>query len=525
MKNDNGLNAHPAKVLLVILDGWGIADDYSVSAMDQANIPFYRSLLQQYPNSRLSASEEAVGLPKGQMGNSEVGHTNIGAGRVVPQELIRIAGAIKSGSLEKQATFQEFIHYIVQNKKPLHLIGLVSDGGVHSGIEHLFGLLDLFSKYALPKIFIHAFTDGRDTDPRSGITFINQLEDKCKECGVGEVATIIGRYYAMDRNKRWERTEKAYKLLTNGEGKLFSSAEDAIQNSYAENITDEFIEPCVINPAGIIREGDAVLNFNFRTDRGRQLSEALSQNPVEGTDMKPIKDLYYVTMTRYDESYRNVPVFFDKENLTQTLGEVLAQAGKRQIRIAETEKYPHVTYFFNGGREQPFENEKRILCPSPKVLTYDLKPEMSAYEIKNKIVPEIQDGWADFICLNFANPDMVGHTGNFNAAVKACEAVDECLKDVVTSALSHHYTCIIVADHGNADKMRNADGSPHTAHTLAKVPFILVTPQISETIQLREGVLGDLAPTILHLMDLPIPSLMTGQVLVKEKEVSVEAVS
>jgi 2,3-bisphosphoglycerate-independent phosphoglycerate mutase len=510
---ENTCAVPPAPVILIILDGWGIAQDPSVSAVDQARLPFYRSLLEKYPHNRLRASEEAVGLPKGQMGNSEVGHMNIGAGRVVPQELIRIAGAIENGDIEQNPDFTDLIRYVKEQEKPLHLIGLVSDGGVHSSIEHLFGLLKVFQKYNIPQVYIHAFTDGRDTDPRSGKGFLEALEAHCQACQTGRIASIIGRYYAMDRNHRWERTEKAYDLLIKGEGQRFATVSQAMQASYDQNITDEFIEPCVILPEARIKPGDAVLNFNFRTDRGRQITEVLTQHEVEGYDMHPVP-LHYVTMTRYDDTYTGLDVLFDKENLSQTLGEVLAQAGKKQIRIAETEKYPHVTFFFNGGREEPFENEKRILCPSPKVATYDLQPEMSAYDIRDQILPELEQRSADFICLNFANADMVGHTGNFSAAIRACEAVDECLKDVVTTAIANGYRCVIIADHGNADKMLNPDGTPNTAHTLAEVPFILAAND-ADRYQLGSGVLGDVAPTILQLMNIPQPPLMTGKALVQ----------
>ncbi|MEM6828960.1 MAG: 2,3-bisphosphoglycerate-independent phosphoglycerate mutase [Bacteroidota bacterium] len=497
------------KVILMILDGWGIAKDQSVSAIDQAHTPFVDSLFQKYPNSTLEASGLAVGLPEGQMGNSEVGHMNIGAGRVVYQDLVKISNAVTDGTLHDNDTLKATIDYAKQNNKPIHLIGLLSDGGVHSHIDHLKGLLDVFSKNELKDVFVHAFTDGRDTDPKGGAVYVSSLIDHMSK-STGTLASITGRYYAMDRDKRWERVKLAYDALVHGVGEKTSDPVESLKASYESDVTDEFIKPIICADAKI-QEGDVVLCFNFRTDRGRQITEALTQQDFPEQGMSKMK-LHYVTMTNYDHSFTGVNVMYDKDNLTMTLGEALEKDGKKQIRIAETEKYPHVTFFFSGGREQPFDGEKRILCPSPKVATYDLQPEMSAQDIKDKIIPELNEKSADFICLNFANPDMVGHTGVFEAAVKACETVDQCTEAVVNAALANDYLSIIIADHGNSDIMINPDGTPHTAHTTNLVPVIVVDNEFRGGV--KSGKLGDLAPTILTFIGTDIPEEMSGDVLI-----------
>jgi 2,3-bisphosphoglycerate-independent phosphoglycerate mutase len=504
------------KVLLMILDGWGLAVNKKVSAIDHAKTPFISSLYSQYPNSKLEASGLAVGLPAGQMGNSEVGHMNIGAGRVVYQDLVRINKEVEEKELDSNPVLLEAIEYAKKNNKNIHLIGLLSDGGVHSHINHLKGLLTITHKHDLKNIFVHAFTDGRDTDPKGGAAYLSDLIAHMNKT-TGKLASIVGRYYAMDRDKRWERVKLAYDLLVKGVGVKSSNAIQAVEQSYAENVTDEFIKPVVMvnekqEPVATIHEDDVVLCFNFRTDRGRQITQSLTQQDFPEQGMKKL-NLYYVTLTNYDDSFQNVKVIFDKDNLNNTLGEVLANAGKKQIRIAETEKYPHVTFFFSGGREEAFPGESRLLCPSPKVATYDLKPEMSANDIKDAIIPELKKREVDFVCLNFANPDMVGHTGVFEAVVKACETVDACAAAVTTAALENDYTTIIIADHGNADYMINEDGTPNTAHSTNLVPCILVDKTFKGTIS--NGKLGDLAPTILTLMGLPIPKEMTGNVLIK----------
>jgi 2,3-bisphosphoglycerate-independent phosphoglycerate mutase len=504
------------KVLLMILDGWGIAKNKNVSAVDQADTPFIDSLYGKYPNSRLEASGLAVGLPDGQMGNSEVGHMNIGAGRVVYQDLVRINKALQDKELLQNKVLSDAFGYALKNKKKVHLIGLLSNGGVHAHIDHLKGLVSMASEKGISDLFVHAFMDGRDTDPKSGLEFLKDLSNHLEKTG-GKVASIIGRYYAMDRDKRWERVKLAYELLVRGTGEQAADPLAAIKKSYAENVTDEFIKPVVITgqggkPTATIAEGDVVVCFNFRTDRGREITQVLTQQDFPDHGMKRL-DLYYVTLTNYDDTFKDVKPVFEKDNLENTLGEVVAEAGKKQIRIAETEKYPHVTFFFSGGRETVFEGETRILCPSPKVATYDLQPEMSAHDIKDKIIPELDAKSADFICLNFANPDMVGHTGVFEAAVKACETVDRCAQKVTEAALRNDYATIIIADHGNADMMINADGTPNTAHTTNLVPCILVDG--SWRGRLRDGKLGDLAPTILTLMGLPRPAQMTGNVLLE----------
>lgn len=502
------------KVILIILDGWGIAKDPRVSAIDKADTAFIDSLYTKYPHSKLQASGLAVGLPEGQMGNSEVGHMNIGAGRIVYQELVRINNAVKDKELNKEKVLLDAFDYAKKNNKKVHFIGLVSDGGVHSHINHLKGLCSIAKENNVNNVFIHAFTDGRDTDPKSGLGFLKDLQDHLKT-STGEIASVVGRYYSMDRDKRWERVKLAYDAMVKGEGKKTNDVLKAVEASYAEGVTDEFIKPVIRTdasgkPVAVIEQGDVVLCFNFRTDRGREITEVLTQQDFPDFGMKKL-DLYYITMTNYDETFKNVKVIFEKDNLNNTLGEVLERAGKKQIRIAETEKYPHVTFFFSGGREAEFKGEKRILCPSPKVATYDLKPEMSAFEIRDKIIPELQKKEPDFVCLNFANPDMVGHTGVFEAAVKACETVNKCAEAVVNEALKNGYTSIIIADHGNADMMINEDGSPNTAHTTNLVPCILVDNDYKKPI--KDGKLGDLAPTILALMGIEQPKDMTGQSL------------
>ncbi len=497
------------KVILLILDGWGIATNKKVSAIDAANTPFMDEISKSYPHSTLEASGLAVGLPEGQMGNSEVGHMNIGAGRVVYQDLVKISNAVEDGSLGSNKSFVQAIEYAKTNNRSIHLIGLLSDGGVHSHINHLKGLLTSLDKEDVSNVFVHAFTDGRDTDPKGGINYVQDLLHHMSET-TGTLATVTGRYYAMDRDKRWERVKLAYDAMIHGVGAQKEDVIGAIKESYAENITDEFIKPIICSDAKI-QENDVVICFNFRTDRGRQITQALTQQDFPDHGMKK-RNLHYVTMTNYDDSFHGVNVMFDKDNLTRTLGEVLEANGKRQIRIAETEKYPHVTFFFSGGREREFDGEKRILCPSPKVATYDLQPEMSAAEIRDKIISELHSQSADFICLNFANPDMVGHTGDFDAAVKACETVDQCAKAVVDAALANDYLSILIADHGNSDMMINPDGTPNTAHTTNLVPLIVVDKEFKGS--LKNGKLGDLAPTILKFMSIEAPAEMTGEILI-----------
>ena len=499
----------------MILDGWGIAANKKVSAVDQARTPYYHQLLQKYPHSQLDASGLAVGLPAGQMGNSEVGHMNIGAGRVVYQDLVRINKAVEEKELDHNPVLVDALRYAKENNKALHLMGLLSDGGVHSHIIHLKGLCSIAGNAGLSNVFVHAFMDGRDTDPKSGQGFLEDLQRHMQK-STGAVASVIGRYYAMDRDKRWERVKLAYDLLVNGTGEKSNDPVKAVKASYDAGVTDEFIKPIVITdasgkPKATIREGDVVICFNFRTDRGREITQVLTQQDFPDHGMKKMK-LYYVTMANYDDTFKDVKVIFDKDNLENTLGEVLARAGRKQIRIAETEKYPHVTFFFSGGREEPFSGESRILCPSPKVATYDLKPEMSAADIRDKIIPELEKKSADFICLNFANPDMVGHTGIFEAAVKACETVDQCNQAVTEVARKNGYSIIIIADHGNSELMINDDGTPNTAHTTNPVPCILVDDAYKGSI--HNGKLGDLAPTILTMMGVPIPKEMTGKILI-----------
>lgn len=502
------------KVLLIILDGWGITQDPAVSAIAQAKTPFINSLYEKYPHAQLRTDGMNVGLPEGQMGNSEVGHTNLGAGRIVYQDLAKINRAISNGTLKNEPDLKRAFEYAKTNNRKVHFMGLVSDGGVHSHIEHLKGLLTAAHQEGLTEVYVHAFTDGRDVDPHSGKYFIADLQNHLEKTG-GKLASIIGRYYAMDRDRRWERVKKTYDLLRFGKGAPSKNALSSIEQSYAAGISDEFIEPITMlnsegKPMATIENDDVVIFFNFRTDRGRQLTEVLTQKEHGTFDMTTLP-LYFVTLTNYDDSFGNIHVIYNKEHLHDTLGEVLEGNGKKQIRIAETEKYPHVTFFFSGGREVPFEGEKRILCPSPKVATYDMMPEMSAYSLRDMILPEIENETADFICLNFANPDMVGHTGDFEAAMKACETVDICAEAIVKKALESHYATIIIADHGNSETMINADGSPNTAHTTNPVPIIVVDPDIAAV---KDGILADIAPTILHIMGVPKPEIMDRESLV-----------
>lgn len=502
------------KAILLILDGWGYGKHDNSDAISQSKTPFFNSLISKYPNSKLEASGEAVGLPAGQMGNSEVGHMNLGAGRVVYQELGRINKAVKEKELDTHPILTEAFSYAKQNNKQVHFIGLLSDGGVHSHINHVKGLCDAAKANNVDQVFIHAFLDGRDTDPNAGVAYIQELQQHLATSS-GTIASVIGRYYAMDRDNRWERVKKAYDLLVNGIGTPTSNITQTIQQSYDQNITDEFILPIVQAdafgmPIATIQPGDVVICFNFRTDRGREITIALTQKdfPEQGMHALP---LHYITMTGYDDTFKNVQVLFTKDDLSNTLGEVLETYQKNQVRIAETEKYPHVTFFFSGGREKEFTNEKRIMVPSPKVATYDLKPEMSAAEITEAICKELQTGWPDFVCLNFANPDMVGHTGVFGAVVKAVETVDGCLQRVVECGMANGYSFIILADHGNADYMINPDGSPNTAHTTNLVPCILIDKDLH---QIKDGKLGDVAPSILRIMNIPVPAIMSGEVLV-----------
>lgn len=501
------------KVILMILDGWGKSPDPKVSAIENANTPFVDSLYSKYANADLRTDGMNVGLPEGQMGNSEVGHMNLGAGRIVYQDFAKINKAVQDDTLKNETTLKAAIDYAKSNNKPVHFLGLVSDGGVHSHINHLKALITIAENNGIQKSYVHAFTDGRDVDPKSGKGFLTDLEEFCSDKKT-VLASVIGRYFAMDRDKRWERVKKAYDLLCFGKGTKSTNAVESIKTSYEAGITDEFIEPIVLSkdeaPIAKISEDDVVIFFNFRTDRGRELTEVLSQKNFPEFEMQKMP-LYYVTLTNYDDSFEGVKVVYDKDNLKDTLGETLSKAGKTQIRIAETEKYPHVTFFFNGGQETPFVGEKRILCPSPKVATYDLQPEMSAFEIRDKIIPEIENETADFICLNFANPDMVGHTGDIQAAAKACETVDSCAQSIVEAALKHGYSTLIIADHGNSETMINPDGSPNTAHTTNPVPLILVD---KDRKFIHNGVLGDIAPTILKIMGIEQPSAMTCKPLV-----------
>lgn len=502
------------KVLLMILDGWGKAPNPNVSAVDLAQTPFIDSLYTTYPNATLRTDGLKVGLPEGQMGNSEVGHMNLGAGRIVYQDFVKINLAVENNTLAQEKVMVDALNYAKTHQKKVHLLGLLSDGGVHSHINHLKGIINICHQTGLTDVFVHAFMDGRDVDPKSGIGFIQEIETHLQKTS-GKLATVIGRYYAMDRDKRWERIKLAYDLLVNGIGTQSFDAKETLQKSYENGITDEFVKPIVMvdekhQPIATVDEDDVIIFYNFRTDRGRELTQVLSQKDFEQFGMKKLR-LYYVTMTNYDETFQNIKVVYEKDNLSETLGEILEKNNKTQIRIAETEKYPHVTFFFSGGREKEFRGEKRLLCPSPKVATYDLQPEMSAYEITTAIIPEIANKTADFICLNFANGDMVGHTGNLNAAIKACETVDTCVKSIVEKANEHNYTTLIIADHGNCETMLNEDGSPNTAHTTNPVPIILVD---SELKSIKSGILANVAPTILKLMGIEKPPIMNQESLV-----------
>ncbi|MEY4876098.1 MAG: hypothetical protein RL708_1247 [Bacteroidota bacterium] len=534
-------NTTQHKVILIIMDGWGKGLGDSTDAVSQANPTFVNNLYKQYPNSELITHSEWVGLPNGQMGNSEVGHLNIGAGRIIYQDLLKIDIAVREKKLEENKALLDAINHAKQNNCTLHLMGLVSEGGVHSSMNHLKALCSIVMAHEVKNVCIHAFTDGRDTDPKSGKNYLADLEKFIKEnnsiekitnpsplgegtkgevekkkdffnrCNI-KIGSIVGRYYAMDRDKRWERVKQAYDLLVNGIGSESASVADAITSSYNNNITDEFILPVKIKDNfSPIKENDAVICFNFRTDRCREITQVLTQQDFHEQNMHTL-NLHYTTMTRYDDTYKNVHVIFDNNNVESPLGEVLAKYGKKQIRIAETEKYPHVTFFFNGGREEPFVGEQRIMIPSPKVATYDLQPEMSAYPMKDAIVAELKKGEVDFVCLNFANADMVGHTGVFEAVMKAVKTVDECVKEVVTVGLENGYTILLTADHGNADYMRNPDGTPNTAHTKNPVPLFFIDK--NEKPDLKSGKLADLAPTILSWMGIEIPSVMTGEILI-----------
>jgi len=497
------------KVILMILDGWGITQDPKVSAIYNAKTPYINALYDKYPNAQLRTDGEHVGLPEGQMGNSEVGHMNLGAGRIVYQNLARINKAVREKTLGKEKVLLDTFKYAKENNKKVHLLGLVSNGGIHAHINHLKGILDVAKENKVDNVFLHAFTDGRDCDPKSGTFFINDIQEYMKKT-TGELATVTGRYYAMDRDNRWERVSEAYHGIVNGVGTKTTDAMATINKNYQEGLTDEFHKPIIItNEEGTakakIEEGDAVIFFNYRTDRGRELTNALCQNDFPDYGMKKL-DLYFTTITLYDASFTGINVIYNNDNIKNTLGEVLAEAGKKQIRIAETEKYPHVTFFFSGGQETPFKGESRILRNSPKVATYDLKPEMSAYELKDALCEDLEKGEADFVCLNFANGDMVGHTGIMEAAIKACEAVDICAKEVIETGLANGYSTLLIADHGNCETMMNPDGSPHTAHTTNPVPFILIDDEIKS---IKSGILGDIAPTILELMGVKQPKEMT----------------
>ena len=498
------------KVALLILDGWGLGDENSSDGVHLANTPCFDNLLATCPNSKLTTFGSKVGLPEGQMGNSEVGHLNIGAGRIVYQDLLRINNAIEDKSFFNEITIINAIDYAKKNGVKIHLMGLVSKGGVHSSFEHLTALCDLFHSKKADNVFIHAFTDGRDCSPKSAFETIKELENKIQNTSIN-IASVIGRYYAMDRDERWERIKKAYDLLIHQKGAAVNSASEAILHSYANNITDEFIDPYVIeNSNGKIADNDVVLCFNFRTDRCRQITSALTQKSYSSQEMQPL-NLHYLTMTNYDKAFKNIKVVYDKENLVNTIGEVISTNNKTQLRIAETEKYPHVTYFFSGGRELPFNGESREMAKSPDVSTYDLKPEMSAYQITKIVNSNIEEKAPDFICLNFANPDMVGHTGVPKAIIKACETVDTCLEMVMETALKNEYSIVVIADHGNADKMFHIDGTPHTAHTLNLVPMIVIDNNVDHV---ENGILADVAPTILSLMGINKPKEMTGKRLI-----------
>ncbi len=503
------------RVILIIMDGWGLGKVASADAIQHANVPFTKSLYSSYPNTTLVTCGEMVGLPDGQMGNSEVGHLNLGAGRIVYQELQRINVAVRDGSFAQHEQLLRSIRFAKQNNKPLHLLGLVSDGGVHSHIRHLEAIATMCKTEGLHEVYIHAFTDGRDCDPKSGLGFINELQSHL-DSTVGKIASVSGRYYAMDRDKRWERIKLAYDAMVNGIGDYSMDAVTTIASSYTNKVTDEFIKPVVITnpdgrPVATIKDGDVAICFNFRTDRCREITEVLTQRDLPEFGMRRLA-LDYTTMTEYDQSFQNIHVVFENDDLRDTIGEILDKHGLKQIRIAETEKYPHVTFFFSGGREIPFDGEIRILIPSPKVATYDLKPEMSAYELTDALLPEIMKQTADFVCLNYANADMVGHTGVWDAAIKAVETVDQCVGKVVTTGLAHGYTIFLTADHGNSDYLINPDGSPNTAHTLNPVPLFVIDNNWRG--KLHPGKLADIAPTILTMMGIPVPEVMTGNILI-----------
>ncbi|BDW74791.1 MULTISPECIES: 2,3-bisphosphoglycerate-independent phosphoglycerate mutase [Bacteroides] len=501
------------KALLMILDGWGLGDQKKDDVIFNTPTPYWDYLMNTYPHSQLQASGENVGLPDGQMGNSEVGHLNIGAGRVVYQDLVKINRACADNSILKNPEIISAFSYAKENGKNVHFMGLTSNGGVHSSLVHLFKLCDIAKEYNIDNTFIHCFMDGRDTDPKSGKGFIEELSAHCEK-SAGKIASIIGRYYAMDRDKRWERVKEAYDLLVNGEGKKATDMVQAMQESYDEGVTDEFIKPIVnANVDGTIKEGDVVIFFNYRNDRAKELTVVLTQQDMPEAGMHTIPGLQYYCMTPYDASFKGVHILFDKENVANTLGEYLSAKGMSQLHIAETEKYAHVTFFFNGGRETPFDKEDRILVPSPKVATYDLKPEMSAYEVKDKLVAAINENKYDFIVVNFANGDMVGHTGIYEAIEKAVVAVDACVKDVIEAAKAQDYEAIIIADHGNADHALNEDGTPNTAHSLNPVPCVYVTE--NKAAKVENGRLADVAPTILKIMGLEVPAEMDGSVLIK----------
>ena len=501
------------KALLMILDGWGLGDQKKDDVIFNTPTPYWDYLMNTYPHSQLQASGENVGLPDGQMGNSEVGHLNIGAGRVVYQDLVKINRACADNSILKNPEIVAAFSYAKENGKNVHFMGLTSNGGVHSSLVHLFKLCDIAKEYNIDNTFIHCFMDGRDTDPKSGKGFIEELSAHCEK-SAGKIASIIGRYYAMDRDKRWERVKEAYDLLVKGEGKKAADMVQAMQESYDEGVTDEFIKPIVnANFDGTIKEGDVVIFFNYRNDRAKELTVVLTQQDMPEAGMRTIPGLQYYCMTPYDPSFKGVHILFDKENVSNTLGEYLAAKGLNQLHIAETEKYAHVTFFFNGGRETPYDNEDRILVPSPKVATYDLKPEMSAYEVKDKLVAAINENKYDFIVVNFANGDMVGHTGIYEAIEKAVVAVDACVKDVIEAAKAQDYEAIIIADHGNADHALNEDGTPNTAHSLNPVPCVYVTE--NKAAKVEDGRLADVAPTILKIMGLEAPAEMNGNVLIK----------
>ncbi len=502
------------KTMLIILDGWGIGDKTKSDAISRANTPFMDSLLKKYPHSQLSASGKDVGLPEGQMGNSEVGHMNIGAGRVVYQNSVKITKSIEDGDFFENEKLVNAFQYAKDNNKSVHFMGLVSDGGVHSLPGHLYALCDMAKQFGLDKVFIHALTDGRDTDPRSGIGYMKNLLAHLDH-STGQIASIAGRYYTMDRDKRWERVKEGYDLMLKGKGKPATDMIHAMQESYDEGVTDEFIKPIIHvdgqgKPIGTIQKDDVVICFNFRTDRLRQITTALTQQDFPDFGMKTMP-LYYLTMTEYDNSFKHIHVIFEKTDISDSMGEVLAKAGKKQLRIAETEKYAHVTFFFSGGKEEEYANENRILIPSPKVATYDLQPEMSAYKVKDAVVEEINKAEYDFICLNFANGDMVGHTGINDAILKAIETVDKCVKEVIQAAIARDYISLIIADHGNSDFSANKDGSPNTAHSTNPVPCILVSEKYDK---INDGVLADVAPTLLKIMGLEIPDAMEGKALI-----------